>query len=239
MVRNRFTLAIVMAVTVGVGLTSSCATKKYVRQRIDERVAPLENRTGELEETSRRNSSDIQRLGTEVADARGRADRAQESANAAQNTANDAVSRADAVGRRVNELGERVENLDTYSLQRTVTVTFRVNRWQLDEAAMASLDELAASLQGKKGYVLEIQGFTDATGSDQRNRDLSERRARAVYLYLAERHEIPLHRMNLLGLGEGKPIAENDTREGRAQNRRVEVRIFVTPISDVGGNGAS
>jgi len=236
---NRFSLAIVLAVTVGVGLTSGCATKKYVRQRIDERAAPLENRTGELEETSRRNSADIQRLGSEVTDARGRADRAQESATAAQNTANDAVSRADTATRRVGELNEKVENLDAFTLQRTLAVTFRVSRWQLDETATAALDDLANQLRGKKGYVLEIQGFTDATGSDQRNRDLSERRARAVYQYLAERHEIPLHRMNLLGLGEGKPVAENTTREGRAQNRRVEVRLFVTPITDVGGPAAS
>jgi outer membrane protein OmpA-like peptidoglycan-associated protein len=232
---TRKPIAIALVILVGVSFGSGCATKKYVRQRIDERVAPIEGRTGELEETSRRNSADIQRLGTEVADARGRADRAQESATAAQTTANDAVSRADTANRRVGELDEKVENLDAYSLQRSVSVNFKLSRWQLDEAAMAVLDDLAAQLKGKKGYVLEIQGFTDATGSDRRNRDLSERRARAVWQYLAEHHEIPLHRMNLLGLGEGRPVAENDTREGRAQNRRVEVRIYVTAISDVGG----
>jgi outer membrane protein OmpA-like peptidoglycan-associated protein len=227
---SNYSLAILLAVAIGTVLSSGCATKKYVRQRIDERVAPLENRTGELEETSRRNSSEISRLSTEVTDARSRADRAQQSANAAQNTANNAVSRAEAIDRRVTEVDEKIANIDAFSLQRTVTVNFKLSRATLDEEAIAVLDQLAAELQGKKGYVLEIQGFTDSTGSDMRNRDLSERRARAVYQYLAER-DVPLFRMNLLGFGEGRPVAENDSREGRAQNRRVEVRILVTPVA--------
>jgi OOP family OmpA-OmpF porin len=235
---NKLSLAILLAVAVGTVLASGCATKKYVRQRIDERVAPLENRTGELEETSRRNSSEISRLSTEVTDARSRADKAQQAATAAQNTANNAVSSAENVGRRVDEVNEKIANIDSFSLQRTVTISFRLNRATLEDEAMAALDQLATELAGKKGFVLEIQGFTDATGSDMKNRELSERRARAVHQYLAEK-EVPLFRMALLGFGEGRPIAENTSRDGRAQNRRVEVRILVTSVANEVGMAAT
>lgn len=219
---------LLLAVVLGATFSYGCATKKYVRQRIDERVAPLENRTGELEETSRRNSSDIQRLNTEVTDARARADRAQTTADSATAKAVDAGNRADRVNTRVTNI---VENLDAYSLKKTVTVNFELNKDLLDDASISSLDALVAELRGKKGFVLDIQGYTDGTGADKKNMLLSDRRARAVYQYLAERG-VPLFRMNLLGFGKGQPIADNTTREGRAQNRRVEVRLMTTNIED-------
>lgn len=231
---NSKTVLALTAVLVATG-ASGCATKKYVRQRIDERVAPVESRTGELEETSRRNSADISRLNTEVADARSRADNAQVSADRAATsaetarvTAVDATNRADRVNTRVDSL---VENLDAYELSRTVTIAFKLSQSALDDEDRAALDALVAELQGKKGYVLDIQGYTDTSGSLQRNIALSDRRARAVYQHLAEKG-VPLFRMNLLGFGEGQPVAENTTRDGRAQNRRVEVRVMMTKIQD-------
>lgn len=235
MLPKRLNSILVLSIAAGTIFTYGCATKKYVRQRVDERVAPLENRTGELEETARRNSADIARLNSEVADARSRADRAQTSADRAQNTAenaqasaSEATTRAERVSQRVDSI---VENIDAYSLQRTVTVTFRLNSDRLSDEAIADLDALAADLQNKKGYVLDIQGYTDATGGTMKNRALSDRRARAVYQYLAERG-VPLFRMNLLGFGEGQPVADNTTRDGRAQNRRVEVRVMTTSLEN-------
>src|SRR6185369_13132880 len=140
----------------------------------------------------------------------------------------DATARADKVNTRVDTI---VQNLDAYTLLKTVTVNFELSKDILDDASRASLDALAAELQNKKGYVLDIQGYTDATGSDKRNIALSDRRARAVYQYLAE-HGIPLFRMNLLGFGEGQPVADNSTADGRAENRRVEVRLMTTKIED-------
>jgi outer membrane protein OmpA-like peptidoglycan-associated protein len=226
-IRNPKTL-LLLTVILGTSVSYGCATKKYVRQRIDERVAPLESRTGELEETSRRNSADITRLNGEVSDARSRADRAQTTADSATAKAVDASNKADRVDQRVDTI---VENIDAYTLLKTTTVNFALSRDTLDDAAIGSLSALAAELQGKKGYVLDIQGYTDSTGSDKRNIALSDRRARAVYQFLAE-HGIPLFRMNLLGFGEGQPVAGNDTVEGRAENRRVEVRLMTTKIED-------
>ncbi len=226
MALNKTKTLLLVAIVLGTTFSYGCATKKYVRQRIDERVAPLESRTGELEETSRRNSSDIQRLNGEVTDARARADRAQTTADAAQTKAEDATARADRVNTRVDTI---VQNLDAYTLLKTVTVNFELNKDLLDDVAMSSLDALAAELQNKKGFVLDIQGYTDSTGTDKKNIGLSDRRARAVYQYLAE-HGVPLFRMNLLGFGKGQPVADNTTKEGRAQNRRVEVRVMTTKI---------
>jgi OmpA-OmpF porin, OOP family len=240
----RLSLALMLTAAVGAGLTSGCATKKYVRQRIDERVAPVEKQTGELAEVSRRNSSDIQRLNSEVSDARTRADRAQQTADAAQSTAADAGARADRVNSRVDQVvGEvsgvntKIGAIDAYAVQKTVTVTFKVGQSRLSEEAMAALDELAAELNGKKGFVLEIQGYTDARGNAAVNNQLSDRRARAVYEYLARKGEVPLFRMNLLGFGKERPVGDNKTREGREQNRRVEVRVLTTQLSDVSAAG--
>lgn len=219
---------LLLTIALGSTFTVGCATKKYVRHRIDERVAPLENRTGELEETSRRNSADIQRLNGEVNEARARADKAQTTADAATVKAVDAGNKADRVNQRVDKL---VENIDAYTLLKTVTVNFAVSRDILDDTAISELSALVAELRGKKGYVLDIQGYTDATGGDKKNMALSDRRARAVYQYLAE-NGVPLFRMNLLGFGKGQPVADNESKEGRAQNRRVEVRVMVTQIRD-------
>lgn len=225
---RKLQVTLLMTLVCGSMLSYGCATKKYVRQRIDERVAPLESRTGELEETSRRNSADIQRLNSEVSDAKARADRAQTTADSATVKATEAGNKATQVNQRVDTL---IQNIDSYSLQKTVTVNFVLNKDTLDDAAMATLDALAAELVGKKGFVLDIQGYTDSTGSDAKNQGLSDRRARTVYQYLAMKG-LPLFRMNLLGFGKAMPVADNTTREGRAENRRVEVRIMVSAVRD-------
>jgi len=228
MLMKRIQLTGVFALVCVSMLSYGCATKKYVRHRIDERVAPLESRTGELEGTSRRNSADIQRLNSEVSDAKARADRAQTTADSATAKATEAGQRADKVNQRVDTL---VQNIDSYSLQKTITVNFDLNRDVLTDEAKASLDALAAELVGKKGFVLDIQGYTDSTGADLKNQNLSDRRARSVYQYLAMKG-IPLFRMNLLGFGEAMPVADNTTRDGREQNRRVEVRVMVSAVRD-------
>src|SRR6266511_2229846 len=92
--------------------------------------------------------------------------------------------------------------------------------------AKAALDEIAAQAKNEKGYLIQVTGYASADGPEAKNRALSERRADAVRRYLAD-NDIPLHRMiNPFGFGELKPAAENNTREGRKQNRRVEVTIL-------------
>ena len=231
--RARFVAFIALSfliVTTSIG----CATKKYVRNRINERVTPLEARTGELEETSRRNSQDIGRLGSEITEVRGRADRAQSQADAALARAEEANTRVTNSEQSVNNLRT---NLDKYSLQNTATVNFNFDSYQLTPEARASLDALAAQIKDRENFILEIQGFADAIGSDAYNNQLTERRADSVRRYLAEFHNIPLFRMHMLGFGEVRAVADNSTREGRAQNRRVEIRLLTRNVS--GGSTAT
>src|SRR6185369_389329 len=137
------------------------------------------------------------------------------------------MSAAKAASADVQATNDRISQIDNYEARKNVAVTFKVNSAVLSDDAKAALDEIAAQAKSEKGYLIQVTGFASADGSETKNRVLSERRADAVKRYLAE-HDIPLHRMvNPFGFGELKPVAENNTREGRQQNRRVEVAILV------------
>jgi OmpA-OmpF porin, OOP family len=123
---------------------------------------------------------------------------------------------------------KRISDLDDFEVVKVVTVYFAVNKWDLSAESKASLDELAAKAPQAKNYTVEVQGFTDSTGNVDKNMELSRKRADSVVQYLAVKHDIPLRRMTTpMGYGSAKAVADDKTKEGRAQNRRVEVRILV------------
>jgi OmpA-OmpF porin, OOP family len=122
---------------------------------------------------------------------------------------------------------DRISALDNYDVKESSSVTFAVNRAVLTPDAKAALDGLVTKSAGMKGFAFEITGYTDTTGNAERNRILSEKRANAVITYLTDTHNIPLRRIvTPLGYGQARPIADNSTPEGRAQNRRVEVKLM-------------
>ncbi|HZM90715.1 MAG TPA: OmpA family protein [Blastocatellia bacterium] len=222
-------LTLLAAVTAVVALTcAGCATKKYVRNQVGERVTPLEHRTGELEETSRRNTQDIGRLSADITDVRGKADRAQSQADTALNRADQANTRVTGAERTVSDLRA---NLDSYTLQNTASVRFNFDSYELTPEAKDALNQLASQIKDRDNFILEIQGFADWVGSDAYNNQLTQRRADAVRRYIAEQHNIALFRMHILGFGEVRPVADNKTPEGRAENRRVEIRLLTRNIS--------
>ena len=222
-------LTMLLALSVAVVLSSvGCASKKYVRNHISERVTPLEQRTGELEETSRRNSQDLGRLSTDITDVKGRADRAQSQADTALSRANEANTRVGGAEQSVTDLRA---NLDNYTLQNTASVRFKFDSYQLTPEAKESLDQLATRIKGQTNFILEIEGFADSMCKDAYNNQLTQKRADSVRRYLAEQHDIPLFRMHLLGFGEMRPVADNHTREGRSENRRVEIRLLTRNLS--------
>jgi outer membrane protein OmpA-like peptidoglycan-associated protein len=225
--KNR--LAVLVALS-GIAILGSagCATKKHVRNRINERMTPLEQRTGELEETSRRNTQDIARLGGDITEIRGRANRAQSQADAAFARASDANTRVTGAEQSVSDLRA---NLDRYTLQNTATVNFKFDSAELTPETKQALDQLAGRIRDRVNFILEMQGFADARGDDLYNYQLTEKRADAVRRYLADQHNVPLFRMHVLGLGKARAVADNHTPEGRAQNRRVEVRLLTRTVS--------
>lgn len=128
----------------------------------------------------------------------------------------------------VARVDERVTSLDDYDVQELVSVTFRTNSAVLSPQAKEQLDTLAAKANEAKGYVIEVAGHTDATGSEAKNFRLSRQRADAVIQYLAVNHKIPLRRFVApMGYGKTTAVAENTTAAGRAQNRRVEVKMLL------------
>lgn len=186
-----------------------------VAQSIESRVAPAETRLTQSEENQARLSGQIDELMAISNAARG-------GAKAAQETADAAIA-------GVNATNQRISSLDDYVVQSAETVNFRVNSAVLSPEAKAKLDEVAQAAMQLKGYTIEITGFASAEGSTQRNKVLSENRARAVINYLVETHNIPLRRIGTsFGFGELQAVADNTTREGREQNRRVEVKLLVS-----------
>ena len=85
---------------------------------------------------------------------------------------------------------------------------------------------MASQIKDRDNFILEIQGFADWIGSDGYNNELTEKRADAVRRYIAEQHNVALFRMHILGFGKVRPVADNKTPEGRAENRRVEIRLL-------------
>jgi len=128
----------------------------------------------------------------------------------------------------VKAVNERVSALDDYDVQDTVAVTFRVNSAILSPEAKQQLDGLAEKALAAKGYMIEVAGHTDSTGSDAKNFKLSQARAEAVVQYLAVAHKIPLRRfVTPMGYGKTESVADNTTASGRAQNRRVEAKLII------------
>ena len=133
---------------------------------------------------------------------------------------NSAVAKADALDKAQKKLVfEVVLNEDQGN--------FESGKTALPDAAKAKLDELIAQLKADpKGAYFEIEGHTDNTGAAEFNKKLGLDRAEAVKAYLYEKHQIPLHRMNVISYGQDKPVAPNTTKAGRAQNRRVVVKVL-------------
>jgi len=192
-----------------------------VARAVESRAAPLEDRANTTESKLSQVEQNAQRLSGQLEELSAVANTAKGGARAAQDTADSAVA-------GVNATNERISALDDYTPQTVLAVNFRPSSAILSKEAKTQLDEVAAKALNSKGYVLEVSGFADATGSVDRNRALSQRRADTVIRYLVENHSIPLRRIvTPYGYGESNPVAENKTREGRAQNRRVEVKLLV------------
>jgi len=229
MFRNLF-LAIPVAV-IAIGGSTACATKKFVRTSVGEvndKVDSLGRSLEETQERTRQNEGKIgdvdqkaQAAGTAATQARQAADQANTAAGAAANTANSAVAKADEVDKAAKKLVfEVVLNEDQGN--------FKFGKTVLPDEAKARLDEMIQQIKSDpKGAYFEIEGHTDNVGAKETNERLGLERAEAVKRYLYEQHQVPLHKMNVISYGEDKPVAPNKTKAGRAQNRRVVIKVLV------------
>lgn len=180
-----------------------------------------EQRISVAEQNAERLAGQVTELSAVAAAANDAAGRAQASADRAQASADSA--RAEAT--------DRINAIDNYELSETFTVHFRSGSAVLSSAAKAQIDAAAAKVQNEnlKGWVIEITGYADSVGNTERNRSLSERRADAVINYLVTTYNLPLRRLvQPFGYGEQNPVADNANGEGRALNRRVEIKVLVS-----------
>lgn len=224
----------------GVIVSGGCATKTYVAKTVDpvrdkvDTVASTTDKQGQqitqqgtqlnqqgddLKAQVQKESSDIDSARTDIAANK-------ERAMAADARATDALQKSDKNTKDLGELRSIVANLDDYKPAANTTIPFAVNKDVLTADSKAELDKLVTGAGTMKRYFVAVEGFTDNTGPVAYNNQLSRRRAEAVMQYLVAKHDIPVYRIHMIGLGEEKPADEGHDRAARAKNRRVEVTIY-------------
>jgi OmpA-OmpF porin, OOP family len=238
-----------MAIGLGLSLVGTgCATKKYVAKTI----APVEQRVGGTETKNTEQDKTITAQGTQIegldrdlsrtkeklndtdakaAQAGDAAKMADQHAGAAQQAADGAKQSADGAKmfaeQGINKLGDTVNSMNKFQMTKSESVLFGFNQDTLTPDAKTQLDDLGNQAKGMSRYAIEVQGYTDKSGSATYNEMLSERRAEAVARFLANQYQIPVRTISVLGSGYAAPVADDTSRDGRKMNRRVEVRLWV------------
>jgi peptidoglycan-associated lipoprotein len=220
---KKFVLAIPV-VAIALGGTTACATKKFVRSEValvDDKVTQVNDKVDTLsrsvEETQERTRANEARI-AEV----------DQKAVAANQRAEEARAAADAVNTRAEAIEKSVKRMVYEVVLSEDKGNFKFGQAEMPAEAQAEIDELVNRLKAEpNGAYIEIEGHTDNVGPAAYNKRLGLERAENVKRYLYEHHQVPLHKINVISYGEDKPIAPNNTREGRAQNRRVVIRVLI------------
>ena len=221
--------------------TTACATKKHVR----EAIAPVQNQVNDLgkkhDDYAKKTDQSIGDLDRNVAKVDEKAMEADRKAGAAGDSArqaNTAAGQAQQTANSANSLAQQsmakaaalegtIANLDNFKLAATEKIYFKFGKSDIAKDELAKLDHVLDKANGTTNYVVEVQGFTDKTGSKALNLELSRRRAEAVVRYLTVDKNVPLRKIHDVGVGSEFPNAVNKTREDRKENRRVDVKVFV------------
>jgi len=219
---RQFILAIPIAALV-LGGSTACATKKFVRTSVGEvndKADSIGKAVEETQERTRQNEGRIAAVDQKADQAAQSAQQANNAAGEARNAADAAASKADAVDKASKRLVYEVVLSEDQG-------NFKFGKTALPDEAKAKLDDMIAQLKADpKGAYFEIEGYTDSVGDKKMNERIGLERADAVKRYLYEQHQVPLHKMNAISYGEEKPIAPNTTKAGRAQNRRVVIKVL-------------
>jgi outer membrane protein OmpA-like peptidoglycan-associated protein len=244
-------------------LGTGCATKKYVAQQVapvESHIGAVESKNDAKNADQDKTiadqakqiadvDKDLSRTKERLTDTDGKAVAAGQAANAAnqaamqansaagaaQRSADGARGAADQAQQGVVRIEKTIDGLNKFQMTKSVTVLFGIGESKLTADGKKDLDDFAHQAGGLQRYAIEVQGFTDKTGTPEVNEALSQARAAEVSRYLANEHKIPLRSISMLGSGYALPVADDKTRDGRKQNRRVEVRLFVPET----GSGSS
>ncbi len=213
------------------------ATRQYVRTQA---VAPLQ---ANIKTVDQKVDTKTQELDQHISDVDRHAEQGYSEASAKADTANQNAQKAGQAAEGAQQTATQgvsiatqdkheIDNIDNYQPVKTEDVLFGFNRYNLTPDDQQQLDALSQSVSSMKHYAIEVEGFTDSTGPKQYNLELSQRRADSVVRYLTENGHVPLIKIHLIGLGEDEPAADNQTMDGRKQNRRVQVRIMAPDLGE-------
>jgi OmpA-OmpF porin, OOP family len=222
-----------MVLLAGVGLlvSTGCSTKNYVRTQSQ----PIIDKTNTLDDLTAKNNRDVRdvdaRAQQGIQGVNQTAAAADVKAVDARNRADQAQTLATQANTRVDSLATQVANLDNYRPVLETSVHFAFNKADLTDKARSALDQLVAEIPNTKGYIVVVEGDTDSVGAAAYNYKLSERRADAVVSYLSAK-SVPAHKIFIVGLGKDHFVADNESSEGRAKNRRVDVRLMTNSTQE-------
>jgi OOP family OmpA-OmpF porin len=240
-------------IVTGALLAGGCATKKYVRNT----AAPIQAKVDQVGEQTTQNTSQIndtrnqvrqvdEKAQSGIGAAQERASSADQHAQTADQHAGDAMNKANQAAQvgdqntqGLNSLRSVVANIDDYKMQTAVSVPFKFDKYTLTADTKQDLDKLAGDVKADKRFFIAVEGYTDNVGSREYNEALSRRRADAVVEYLVSKHDIPIYRIHMIGLGKEKPVEEGRNQSARAKNRRVEVKVFSADQVTASLNGDS
>jgi peptidoglycan-associated lipoprotein len=216
------------AFAVTLAVAPACATKGFVRTevgQVNEKVATLGTSLEETQERVRQNEAKISEVDQ----------RAQQGVQKAEQSAQSAAQAAQAVDKKADAVNMRAEAIEKEARKLVFEVVlsddngkFKFGQAALAPETEAAIDQAAQQFKttNDKAIFIEIEGHTDNVGDKKYNEQLGLTRAEAVKRYLYEKHQVPLHKMNVISYGEDKPVAPNNTRDGRAQNRRVVIKVL-------------
>ena len=218
---------VVPVLALALGGTTACATKKFVRGQVGKVNDKVESVSKSLEETQERTKANEAKI-AEVDQ------RAQAAAQAADTKATSAGQRADGAKTAAEAANTKAESVEKASKRLVYEVVlsedkgdFKFGKATVPDSAIGELDQLVAKLKSEpNGAYIEVEGHTDNVGPKDVNYKLGLERAENVKRYLYEHHQVPLHKINVISYGEDKPVAPNKTKDGRAQNRRVVIKVL-------------
>jgi peptidoglycan-associated lipoprotein len=223
-------IMVIPIVALAIGGSAACATKKYVRTSVgdvNDKVDSLGRSVEATQERTRQNEGRISDVDQKAQAAAQAASQANDAAGQASNAANLAGTRADAAAGKADAVDKASRRLVYEVVLNDAEGNFKFGKSDLPEETKAKLDSMIQQLQSDpKGVYIEIEGHTDNVGPKEVNDKIGLDRAEAVKRYLYEQHQIPLFKMNVISYGQDKPVAPNTTKDGRAQNRRVVIRIL-------------
>lgn len=203
-------------------LHGACATKRFVMTELQRSETRTEQQLRQLETELGQQKAQVSQVGSQVTEVRALSEETIRLARRALARGDEALAKAEGTDNRLSRLWA---NRNKRNLVQTVIVTFGFDRWQPDDRAQTVLRNVVNQLRENPSLTVDLEGYTDIIGPLPYNLRLSQFRVEAVQRFLAEKG-VDLPRIHSVGLGPANPVADNRREEGRAQNRRVVIKVF-------------